>query len=56
MGQEKVGGGCFIEVKMNRESSIGARKDGLYREMAFLWGGHYGQVLLQSLHGPEYYS
>ena len=35
-----------MEVKMNGESSIGARKGGLYGEVAFLWDGHYRQVSL----------
>ena len=30
------GGGLFTEVEMNEESSIGAHKGGLYREVAFL--------------------
>ena len=40
------GGGFFMEVKMNEESSIGAHKGGPYREVAFLQGGYYRQVSL----------
>ena len=43
-----------MEVKMNRTKQYWAHKGGLYREVAFLKGGHYKQVsLYEVLRNPH---